>query len=749
MSQPTRRFYVVPNPADAPPLQLDKAPADAPTTPTENIPVLDGVIVEPAAKPRQIAPPGEQAKPAGKPMSPADGGWLRYAASVAGHGTVKTPVATWDRFWDWAKLAPMREGGTHRGDLIERHQQAYVTLQAKRSERAGVVAKVAVWPWCTRAKVGKFPVALGAWTVTVTEVAHVAFPAHPLLAAVGMLNGLLGQLLAGAATLAAPVAVPVAAAAGVAAVGHSVKVEHRRRRGAVSARQAEKAEASSSAAVSAVPLADCGTPEQVMDASRRNLGIEKIQVKPLASRHVGWGWEVVIQLTQGEPADIAGKLAKLETLFDVAENGVLMQPHRDRRAQVTMRLIESDPWADMPAVPDYTTGRRTAADAIWLGQRLDGVPLASAFAGKQSIVLAASGGGKSILIRIITDGLGAADDVHLWDLDPSGVGQAPQAGLMGKTALSPEDCEVALGQALAIAAARTRLLRHLGMGDAWKPSAKRPILVLLLDEFPRLSATAKATAVALLRVARKAGVVLVFATQDSKGKTLGESIAGQVAFKAGGPGLIDWQADLLWGPGCKARGWDPGRYQPATSQDQPNDAGVFFLSGTGIPGGDLALPTKVGFMSGDTAKARAERYVQLSRCPRLDEETLRWAGLTPDEVYTHTDASEASAAQLAAAPDDQDEEQELPVEARSLLKACAAEFADAPGEWIPADAILEVAAVRLGWPRDKATQMRVSDLLDAACVAKDRKRVGGGQPVTVRLRAGLLAAASGAGDGAV
>ena len=732
MSQPNRRFYIVPN--DAP------ATSEA-TTPTESVPVLDGVIVEPA-KPRQIpAPAKEQARPAGKPMSPADSGRLRYAVSVIGHGTVKTPVATWDRFWDWAKLAPMRAGGTHRGDLLERHQQAYVTIQAKRGDRAGQVAKVAAWPWCTRAKVGKFPVALGAWSVTVGEVAHAAFPTHPLLAAVGLLNGLLGQLLVGAATLAAPVAAPVAAVAATAAVGHSVKVEHRRRKATLQAQQDEQAAATGpGGAMAAIPLADCDTPEEVAEATNRNLAIEKIQVKPLAARHVGWGWEVVVQLRQGKPADISNKLGELETLFDVAENGVLMQPHRDRRAQVTMRLIESDPWADMPKVPDYTTGPRRVSDPIWLGQRLDGVPVASAFNGKQSIILAASGGGKSILLRLIADGGGAAEDVHLWDLDPSGVGQASQARLMGKVALTPEDVEVALTQALAIASARTRLLRKLDMGDAWVASPKRPALGILLDEFPRLTPLAKATAVALLRIARKAGLYLVFATQDNKGKTLGESIAGQVAFKAGGPGLIDWQADLLWGPACKGRGWDPGRYQPATSQDQPNDAGTFFISGTGAPGGDLALPTKVGFMSGDTAKARAERYVQLGRCPLLDEETLRWAGLTPEEVYTHTDVEAAGAAQLRPAPDDNQDEQELPEEAVALLKACATAFTDASGEWIPVDAIVDLAVAEFGWPKDKATEMKVADLLDAACVAKDRKRIGG-QKVMARLRAGLLAAA--------
>lgn len=675
------------------------------------------------------------------PLAPEDAGTLRYVASVAGHGVLKTPIAIWDRYWDHRNVAEFREGGTHRGQVLERHQQAYVNHQRLRARRRAAVARAVTTPWHTRARIGQVPVPVITWAASAAEAADVVYPANPVLAhTIGLFNSWLGDLVAGMGDVAAPIALPAAVVGAAAAVGHSVSREHRRRRHQRRIREGQEVHLREAGEIlPALTLDEVAGREGVMEAVRRALAIEKILVKPLGADGTEWGWEVTVQLKKGAPGDIAGKTAELETLLDLPENGFLVQTHRDRRAQVTLRLVESDPWADLPTPPEYAGASRSVTDPIWLGQRLDSQPIASSFAGKQSIVLAASGGGKSILLRLIVDGLAACDDVVLWDLDPSGVGQAPQARVMGKTALSPDDCQTALAQALAIAEARTRMLRSLGMGDAWKPSPQRPALVLILDEFPRLTNAGKQLAIALLRVARKAGLVLIFASQDPKKNTLGDSIAGQVAFKAGGPGLIDWQADQLFGPGCKAHGWDPGRYQPATSQDQVNDAGVFFFSGTGTPGGDTPLPSKTGYLSATAAKSRADKY----RNPReLDADTLTRAELTTAEVNTHTDADQAAAA--AASEGQPTGPGRISAEARQLLTAAAEVYAEVEDTWIPTKAIVEEVAVgELGWDGGRAGEMRVAKLLAEAGVVKDRKPIGhGGEKVSAWARAGLLLAAN-------
>jgi S-DNA-T family DNA segregation ATPase FtsK/SpoIIIE len=545
---------------------------------------------------------------------------------------------------------------------------------------------------------------------------------------VGGFNGLLADAAAAIASLASPVALPAAGLVGLATVGGSIRREHERRRVELKAREgAEVSITEDGTRLPAMPISDCSTPAAAMEAVRRALAIERINVRPLTATPTPWGWEIVVQMRQGKPGDITRVGADLETLLDVREAGVLITPDRERRARVTLRVVESDPWADMPSVPDYSGAGRSVRDAVWLGQRLDGAQISTAFASKHSLILAASGGGKSILLRAIADGLGAAGDTHIWDLDPSGVGQAPQAAVMGRVALDPEACEQALTDAVAIAVARTRLLRKLGMGDSWQSTPERPALAVIVDEYPRLTPAARDAAVALLRIGRKAAVFLLFASQDAKKDTLGDSIAGQVAFRAAGPGLQDWQADLLFGAGARARGWDPGRYQPATSADSPNDAGTFYLAGAGE---DMALPMKVGYMSGATAQTRAEQYAAGGLCPQLDAETLAAAGLDEASVYVRSDEVDATPALVEAT------DEPITDEALALLESIAADVQAWGTEWIPAAEIAAMAARRMGWEQGKATEMRTAALLDQANIPSRRRSTG-----IVRPRAALLTAA--------
>ncbi|OPG09295.1 hypothetical protein B1L11_26165 [Microbispora sp. GKU 823] len=215
---------------------------------------------------------------------------------------------------------------------------------------------------------------------------------------------------------------------------------------------------------------------------------------------------------------------------------------------------------------------------------------------------------------------------------------------------------------------------------------------------------------------------------------LGESIAGQVAFRAAGPGLQDWQADLLFGSGAKARGWDPGRYAPATSQDNPQDAGTFYVAGAG--GEEVALPMRVGYMAGAVAQARADRYRELGRVPLLDVETLTAAGLSPAEVYVRTDEDEAEHAQVAATLALEAEPQPIPAEALALLEALADDVVAYGAEFVPAAQLAELAARRMGWEAGKRTEMRTAALLDAAGIPSRRRSTG-----VVRPRAALLTAA--------
>lgn len=399
------------------------------------------------------------------------------------------------------------------------------------------------------------------------------------------------------------------------------------------------------------PLGQAHSPDQARECIRRALLSVKIPANVLSAERRLWGWEVLVQIVGGfgnHPSDVIKKSEALEVNLDIRQNGLLIQPHSDRRARMTLRCIEKDPFAAVGQPPQYGAISRSIADRVAVGVRLDSREIGTVFQATHSIILAASGGGKSILIRLIVDALGACDDTILWDLDPSGVGQGAQKDLFDLRALSPADCQIALERAIAIAEARARLLSKLHMGDEWTPSSDYPALVIVLDEFPRLMKGTKELAISLVRVARKAGVVLIFASQSAKKDVLSESIAGEVAFKAGGPGLAAFQSRLLFGENCIAEGWNPGSFKPKRA-GRVNDAGTFFFEGLIEP--DEPIPAKVYFLDNAQALERAYRYLQYPR-PQWDSETLESSRLTAAELHYSTAPEAAVEAQDRAVEED-------------------------------------------------------------------------------------------------
>lgn len=402
------------------------------------------------------------------------------------------------------------------------------------------------------------------------------------------------------------------------------------------------------------PLGHAHSPDQARECLRRALLSVKIPANVLSAERQAWGWEILVQIVGGfgnHPSDVIKKSEALEVNLDIRQNGLLIQPHSDRRARMTLRCIEKDPFAGVGSPPQYGASARSISDRLPLGIRLDSREIGTVFQATHSMILAASGGGKSILIRLIVDALGACNDVILWDLDPSGVGQGAQKDLFDLRALSPADCQGALERALAIAESRARLLAKLHMGDEWTPSPDYPALVVVLDEFPRLMKGTKELAVSLVRVARKAGVVLIFASQSAKKDVLSESIAGEVAFKAGGPGLAAFQSRLLFGENCIAEGWNPGAFKPKRA-GRINDAGTFFFEGLVEP--DEPIPARTYFLDNAEALERTYRYLQEPR-PRWDQETLETAHVTASELHYSTAPDVAVEAQQRAAEIDSHE----------------------------------------------------------------------------------------------
>ncbi|MFF9309941.1 ATP-binding protein [Streptomyces sp. NPDC014748] len=331
------------------------------------------------------------------------------------------------------------------------------------------------------------------------------------------------------------------------------------------------------------PIADARTRTEAAECVRRALVSEGIHVKEVeANRRYDWGWEVTVHLAKGKPADIVSKAPDLETPLDLPQDGLLCQPMRSSRGRVLLRLVQNDPFAKMPPAPERKPNSRRMRDKQVVAYRMDGQPFAVSLLGVHVLVIAASGGGKSVILRTLGDILTACSDVLVGDLDPGGNGLAPLAEALGVRAIGDDNMgqiEAILEKALKIAKARPNLFAELDMDDNWEPTPEDPAIVLVIDEFPQLSDRAKELAVKILRVGRKSRVQLIMAAQEATVDSLGDAIADSIALKIVGPSRHQ-DIKQVFGTGAGADGWRPDRLHPAQGED-PADAGKTYIMGCG------------------------------------------------------------------------------------------------------------------------------------------------------------------------
>ncbi|MFB6568394.1 hypothetical protein [Streptomyces noursei] len=380
------------------------------------------------------------------------------------------------------------------------------------------------------------------------------------------------------------------------------------------------------------PIADASTRDEAAECVRRALASEGINVAAVeAGRRYPWGWEVTVRLRKGTPADLIAKAPELETPLDLPTDGLLCQPMRQRRAQVVLRLVEGDPFEDMPTLPARKPNSLAMRDKALVAKRMDGQPTKLSVLGQHFIVIASSGGGKSVTFRTIGDTLTDCADVIVVDLDPGGNGLEPLAEAVGVRVVGADQMhiiEAVLEKLLKIAKARAMLLGKLGMGDNWIPSPRYPAIVTLIDEYPQLSQRAKALVVAILRVGRKSRVQIGLAAQEATKDAIGAAIADSIALKIVGPSR---HQDIVqvFGAGAGANGWRPDRLHPAQGED-PADAGKVYIMGGGSTD---PLIHKFIAMSPEEGKRRAAERATAGR-PWFDPESLDLAGVTFDDLDT-------------------------------------------------------------------------------------------------------------------
>ena len=332
------------------------------------------------------------------------------------------------------------------------------------------------------------------------------------------------------------------------------------------------------------PLAWCQRGEQVIECVERALAYEGIgtrSVEILGNRK--WGWEIDVTLKGSTPGKVNAVADQLDTHFDIAQGGTLIEPDPGRSAHITLRLITSDPFADMPRPTVHAPNSLSVRDLIAYGQGMDGSPLEFRLQGMSMLIIGSSGSAKTKgALRSLLEAITACRDAIAVEMDPAKDGLTEFEGVMAAPPIrGGKACTEWLSHLVQIARARNKVKSAQGMGDLWEPSPQHPAIFGVVDEFIYLPPEAKELAIELLRLGRETGVYLMFAAQEGTQDALGDAIASAVTYRIM---LASRTEDirLVFGTGAAAMGYRPDRLRPAVDQERVYDAGKFYIQGPGF-----------------------------------------------------------------------------------------------------------------------------------------------------------------------
>jgi S-DNA-T family DNA segregation ATPase FtsK/SpoIIIE len=327
------------------------------------------------------------------------------------------------------------------------------------------------------------------------------------------------------------------------------------------------------------PIAWVTSGGQAADCLARALfaeGADYRDVKTLA-RHA-WGWELEVILKGSTPGKVQAAADQLESHMGLPDGGFMIEPDTRDKSRIVVRLVQQNPFADMPAPAVHAPRSLSVHDVITMGRAMDGSPFELTLDGLCALIIGAMGAGKTLgALRTINEALTACRDAVVWDLDPIKGGLAEFGDLMARRARTPEECEEALAEALDYVTARGQLMANLGMGDRWHATEKHPNLYINIDEFIQLSPRGKELAIKILRTGRQYGIYLIMAGQEATADALGDAIAMIVAYRI----LMACRFEdvrIAFGPGAGAQGWRPDRMKPAVGP-VANDAGQAMIMG--------------------------------------------------------------------------------------------------------------------------------------------------------------------------
>ncbi|KAK1176690.1 hypothetical protein B7755_052090 [Streptomyces sp. NBS 14/10] len=388
------------------------------------------------------------------------------------------------------------------------------------------------------------------------------------------------------------------------------------------------------------PLSEAGRdPRRVRETVRLALLKHKRRVEIDEIRtpaETQYGWEVPLVLKSGSLADFPPILKDLATPLRVGTGRIMAAAASpDDAAEIKLRILTRDPFEHPLPIPTRPPGSCSILNPFDIGLSIEGETTPVVLGGQHVIIVADTGGGKTALVQRIAEYVTACHDAVVVDIDPVKRGLKVFQPLAAMTARTAEEAETVLERL--INRARSRIASMPATQNIWNPTFEEPAIVVILDEFVKLSARGKQLAAELLRnLGREALISVVIITQDATEDMLGDAIADVPGVRIMLPCRSNDVPLVVGRSNAISLGWWPHLLIPSPDHRDPADAGRFYAI-----------------------------------TPRHREPLLRYASLLPPEEAARRVAERLHAPRPRLEADTE-QAPEIPPFARLLLEAFAA-----------------------------------------------------------------------------
>ena len=302
-----------------------------------------------------------------------------------------------------------------------------------------------------------------------------------------------------------------------------------------------------------------------------------------------WGWTARIALPRGRTAaEVVSAVPQIESGLGAAPGMVRAEPDPHRADRAYLRVLDGDPHARPIPYVRPEPGTASIHHPIPLGLSDDGAAVRVPFLRRNALIGGVTDSGKSGLLNVILGYMAECPDVAVWGIDlKGGMELAPWAPVMPRFATTDQKAVAFLADA--VEEIRLREAEQVACGErVWEPTADRPALVIIIDEYVELPEEAHQHADTIARLGRAVAVNLIIATQRPTQKAMTHNaVRSQMDIRICLRVRERRDVTLILGDGMLAAGWHahrldlPGKFYVSAREPQfraPRPARGYYIT---------------------------------------------------------------------------------------------------------------------------------------------------------------------------